>query len=533
MVRAFLQQLGIRALVRMPLLGREMIEAAVRRTTYVRRVELALLLLAEFLVIWYSQSGETSHGLSSVRQITGIGSAIEAAIIGTATVGLAAFVPLQAAISLSGERERGTLVLLLLTPLTVGQLVVQKWLWQVLAAFTLLMVTLPMMAMAYLYGGVDTTSLLHAIIGLLLLTMQASAIGVLTACLCSTPLRAVGLAYLGIVVAFIGVPLIGAMACDGLGAPPTLVAAVGWMLTPAGWILQATGLPLPGGDGLLPYAAACLLVEILLTLLAATWILGREQYRSTGFLPVRRQGQEQAPAMAPAPGTAMHAPASSALARRLPTHLPVRWREARRGRRYLQSVWWRIGCWFLLLIKIADTHGETAFAWFDYMLLALCLRTLARAAGTLPAERTAQTLEVLLTTDLPWRSLLVQMAAGTRRHLWVHLLGLGLLASIGVEPSLRDQAGPGHAGGGSAGDDQLLRARAGALDRAVERRRRALAAVCRVPGRATAHARHAAAAGSDHAAAGTCRLPRSHPAVELADPLATGADRLPAVGEPG
>jgi len=85
------------------------------------------------------------------------------AAVNTAVFGaIWTLVPLLTADCLSRERREGTLGLLLLTPLTAANVVVAKSLAQMLRAWSLMLAVVPVLALAFLLGGVGWFELLNA-----------------------------------------------------------------------------------------------------------------------------------------------------------------------------------------------------------------------------------------------------------------------------------------------------------------------------------------------------------------------------------
>jgi ABC-type transport system involved in multi-copper enzyme maturation permease subunit len=96
----------------------------------------------------------TTAPASGQRVFTAINTAVFGAIW--------TLVPLLTADCLSRERREGTLGLLLLTPLTAANVVVAKSLAQMLRAWSLMLAVVPVLALAFLLGGVGWFELLNA-----------------------------------------------------------------------------------------------------------------------------------------------------------------------------------------------------------------------------------------------------------------------------------------------------------------------------------------------------------------------------------
>ena len=123
----------------------------------------------------------------------GEGGQLFAFLHGTLLLSIWVLVPMSVADCLSQERREGTLGLLLLTPLRPWEIVLAKAAAHALRAFTLWLVVLPVMALAFLLGGVGwREALLSASINFSSLCLAIGA-GVLASSYCKQWLRALSL----------------------------------------------------------------------------------------------------------------------------------------------------------------------------------------------------------------------------------------------------------------------------------------------------------------------------------------------------
>jgi ABC-type transport system involved in multi-copper enzyme maturation permease subunit len=146
---------------------------------------------------------------SDVVQVGGAGSSLFTGLAAAVMVSLGLVVPGLVAPSVSGERERQTLDLLLVTPLRPGRIVVGKLLAALAVAVLLVVACAPLFCVAYLLGGVGVREMLELIaFGL----VAATAVGAL-AMLASVSFRRVSAAtivsYLLMITLAAG-PFIGA-----------------------------------------------------------------------------------------------------------------------------------------------------------------------------------------------------------------------------------------------------------------------------------------------------------------------------------
>lgn len=83
----------------------------------------------------------------------------------------------------SGERENGTMDLLLMTPIRTLELVEGKLTASVLTAFLFTFSSLPVMALGTIYGGTDISDIIYLQCILLILSITAASIGFLCSCI--------------------------------------------------------------------------------------------------------------------------------------------------------------------------------------------------------------------------------------------------------------------------------------------------------------------------------------------------------------
>src|SRR5436309_15203095 len=128
----------------MPVINREMRASARHSFTYYLRTlgAAALLLTSLFFGL--------NHGFEP-----NLGGELFAALHLTLFIAIWILVPLLTADCLSRERREGTLGLLFLTPLSSRGVVIGKSLIHALRAATMLLATLPILALPFLIGGVS------------------------------------------------------------------------------------------------------------------------------------------------------------------------------------------------------------------------------------------------------------------------------------------------------------------------------------------------------------------------------------------
>ncbi len=162
-----------------PLLAKDLTERAARRRTYVLRGVCGLALAGWF---WWSLrlgSSESENLTTAGFALMGSGQEIFATLAKALCWALLLIQPALMAPVLTHEKERGTLTLLLLTPQRPWKLLFEKYLSGLIPMATLLLFALPLDAVAYAYGGVSPTNLLHAGVILAGTWLQTGAVALL------------------------------------------------------------------------------------------------------------------------------------------------------------------------------------------------------------------------------------------------------------------------------------------------------------------------------------------------------------------
>lgn len=175
------------------MLRKELVERAGRRRTYVVRVLYALFFCVAFLYAYAElQRGPRAQVTMGVRvdlmhsvhglQVLGKGGGLFVRMVHFQVIGLLIFLPAMLGGTITEEKERGTLPLLMLTDISPAEGVLQKWLAGIIPMVALLLLTLPLGGFAYLIGGLAISEIVH---GVGLLFLLAGVLGAL-AILCSS-----------------------------------------------------------------------------------------------------------------------------------------------------------------------------------------------------------------------------------------------------------------------------------------------------------------------------------------------------------
>ena len=197
----------------LPLLAKELVEQSARARTYVVRfIYGSLLFLAGFAI--YNQIVGQFSAMSPFA-VLGRGGELFRAIAYMQFVGIFIFMPAMTCGVVTIEKERSSLDLLFLTRLGPWAIVLEKFLGRVIPMLAFLILTLPMLVIAYSLGGLSQQVLWCGVWFLFLSTLQVGSLAIL----CSTFFRTT-------VASFIGTYLLGVVMLFWL---PVLNDLAGWI----------------------------------------------------------------------------------------------------------------------------------------------------------------------------------------------------------------------------------------------------------------------------------------------------------------
>ncbi|MBA3708481.1 MAG: ABC transporter permease subunit [Planctomycetes bacterium] len=409
-----------RAMPSFPLLGKELLEIASRRRTYVIRVVLALLLLVAFAIAYQQELGDGDP----LFDMIGKGGFLCLRLFECLFIGVCVFMPAMTAGVITVEKEQGSLVLLLLTPMSPFGLVLQKCLGRVLSTMAILMLALPLFSIAYAYGGLDVETLFLFIYVLILTCLQLAALSIAVSAWCRTSTGAFCLTYILEAVLYMGPYLMEQLSYSFYQSSSGGIHF--WKLASGIFPLQAfrqqfgrtLSFDLDFVCDVLTTSLPALLSIPVFLLLARLFIVRRADLSgSNPFLRLFR--------FLDATFQRLDARIGRTSSLELPLMNPVAWRELNRRSlsnwRYLVRLFvpvYSVAILAMVLFSVnvdrewADTLQSMAY----YAVLASgTLALMALGAGLIAGERTHQTLDVLLTTPISPRQILTQKASALRR----------------------------------------------------------------------------------------------------------------------
>jgi ABC-type transport system involved in multi-copper enzyme maturation permease subunit len=426
----------------LPLLSKELAEMAQLRRTYVMRVAFAVLLLSTSVLLILPTYRELQ---GSPRRLMGHGAQFLDLLYAVEWGGLVLFVPAIVSGALTAEKERNTLQLLFLTRLGPWTILLEKLLSRLVPVATFLLVSLPLVFIAYLWGGLTQDDLEFAVAELVVTAFLLASIALFCSAYCATSASAFILSY--VITAFVFVVPI--LLVFGIFFGDWLSRRIG-----AGRISLASLLDAPGNQ------------QFAATVITSTLGINLEWVTARNFRPVLPRPFHTTPeplVVIPVIGVLFLFLARRAVVLRavpqpehhirrlfvwldrtftrlndryakgillanpdngLPEDNPVLWRENRRGNlgrvNYLIRVVLLLESPFLIVSALSagflrnenfSTLGTVGLCLWPIALLIV----IVRSAGLIAGEKARQTLDVLLTTPLSVSELVGAKMQGLRR----------------------------------------------------------------------------------------------------------------------
>ncbi len=426
----------IRSTLSLPLLRKELVEQALRKRTYIIRVIYASLLFFAFCVYL---SDELDRYEGNPFFMLGSGKQMFEFLVGLQFAGIYIFLPAMVSGVLTSEKERGSLGLLFLTDLSPWEILIQKLLGRLVPMFSFFLLVLPLMAIAYAFGGISAPYLASGIYLLFLTCFQVAAISLAASSSCRTSGRSFLISYGLILLLYFGVAVLF-MILESLE------------LTRFSWRSEAYIFafvpPYLFEDARTEEFADVFLRSIpVIASVAGFLLVARVFLIRRAFVPAKDvvlnvfKGLDRFM-------SGLNVITGGIILvkdkKKLPGNEPIAWREV--SKKSLGKLHYLLR--FLLLIEIPLIIFITAFAiqqagrysWGDaegitaliFIVWAIAILAVSlKSSNTIVSERASQTLEVLLTTPLSGREIVRQKMRGVRRVIIV--LMIPLITAIAAE----------------------------------------------------------------------------------------------------
>lgn len=157
------------------------------------------------LLLYAAIAGSVGDDLNAGREI---GRALFFTIATVALIEVCLITPVLTSGSIAGEKERQTYDLLVASLLTPWQIVWGKLASALAFALLLIVAVVPVMSLAFLFGGVGLTEVLIAIVGLVTTAILYAAIGLFWSALMQGSLGATSFAIGTVIVILLGIPFL-------------------------------------------------------------------------------------------------------------------------------------------------------------------------------------------------------------------------------------------------------------------------------------------------------------------------------------
>lgn len=409
-------------LMGLPLLTKELIEQSARARTWVVRT-----LYLGLLFIFFLTNASTFWNSSNVRAMLGSGGYMFDMLVGFQFFGVYLLVPLASFGLITTEKERDSLPLLLLTRLGPWTILIEKLLSRLVPVALFLLASLPLMAVAYSYGGVSTPMLGNAVLTLMCTAFFLASIALMFSAYCMTSTQAFFGTLAGGTLIILG-PLISALLLDEV--LDIRVNRVLFMDEENLFLLMG---PFVFYENVNKNFLSCLLWNVpqLVVGLACLGV-GRIFLSKRAFAGKSSVGSRARHLVDRLTYGVLNVDSS----RDLPDEQPVTWLERHHGMlgrtRYLIIVFGLTTAALLFgAIVAASDNGLDEFG----LICHACLWVIAplvicgKASGLFGTERSRQTLDVLLTTPLRTSDIVRQKMAGVW-HLTMFLLLLFAVLAV-------------------------------------------------------------------------------------------------------
>lgn len=192
-----------------PIFGKELRVTARLKRTYVLRTLYLLVLFLFLLAVWSSSHMAYVQGVAAqARMQEEMGLVFFSIFTVFSATAMGVLGPVLTATTISSERLGKTLNVLLMTPITTWQILSGKLLSRLLIAFTLIGLTLPVLALVRLLGGVELYQMAGSVCLAVVIAMTTAAIGLLFSTFLNRAYAVILLSYATILFLYLFVPFV-------------------------------------------------------------------------------------------------------------------------------------------------------------------------------------------------------------------------------------------------------------------------------------------------------------------------------------
>ncbi len=177
-----------------PLLGKELMEQANRKATYIMRFILIIVTgLALFFFI-------NSQDISNVYVYSAIGEQMFLVVMFCQLFAAVVILPGTMAAVITSEKENNSLELLFLTQMKPWEIIAQKYLGRIIPILMFFFLGLPFLAIAYTFGGINNEEIYYVIIFFFCMILQIGAFSIMLSAYFSTTAASVISSYIATVI---------------------------------------------------------------------------------------------------------------------------------------------------------------------------------------------------------------------------------------------------------------------------------------------------------------------------------------------
>lgn len=403
----------------LPLVTRELIEQSSRRRLFEVRIAYAVSLqLICFCVLVQSAPNLRSWPLGGL----GSGAPVLSTLSVLQELGLYLLLPVLSCSSLTIEKERRTLDLLLLTRLSPWAIILEKFLSRLIPALNLILMSLPLIAFSYAFGGISLERVWISLMELVLTATRLAAVGIMCSAVFATTGKSLvgtyGIALMICVLeqllqylllhAVAPIPGFNRSSFLQLQVIDLLTTEPGLLSLLRSNLLLSLNAGIPVHWRLMLGVLPSLLVSMMFLWLARLFLVPPKRGWSGWLFRSRTR------------------PSGAKIRARnewdVPLNDPVAWRETPRGNR---SVWWirnicAAGLPVAILLGVLGLYLEEAeflvvnFIVYSVIWLAVTVRICSYTAVLIAQERVQNTLDLLLCTRLTGKDIVNQKM----QHVW-------------------------------------------------------------------------------------------------------------------
>lgn len=431
---AILRALNPFAVLFGPTFQREVRTAGRKRGTYIARFAYTagLLLVAAIAFMSFRQTGQWNSPVQRLQALQEFAPVITITVVWFQFVALTLAAPLLAAPAICDERRGRTLSALLTTPLTAGEIVGGKLTSRILQLVILALLSTPLLLAVRVFGGLDTRVVLQSAAITISVAVLGASLAVLYSVWHRRAASAALFAIFTLVLVQVGPPLVTVLVVTnadiGMNVSNRGQAAIAASMTACSPLVL--GGVTAGGMGVAVPVAAWrsfwlfnvgynLLLALAFGLVASVALRRVMASEATGEVAAASAAGPSEPEAAGEAGPVVERRRRE----RFVSDRPVLWREVRQATfsspllRYASAVLAVAGLGFLYWLagfEEPGLHGSLAVLGVAAALVTSVFLTV----GGITGEREARTWDVLLTTPLTAREILLGKFLGALRKQW-------------------------------------------------------------------------------------------------------------------